>query len=85
MTPLSSRSVPLAIALASAAVLWTSPPALAGTATGESTRGQQAALQKALEQMPAGNTMTTYSCENVVQPMGETLHRCTIQWAPTPP
>jgi hypothetical protein len=59
-------------------------PAWAGSATATSSLGQQDAMKKARERMPAGAVMKRYECRDVVQPLVRTSHACTIHWDPVP-
>lgn len=78
-----------ALALASGLLLGPVPPlqpgaAQAGEASAQSSLGQEDAIQQALERMPAGNAMTNYRCEDLVQPLISSLYRCTVEWGPLP-
>lgn len=51
---------------------------IAGTVTVESNRGQQDALTRAREKMPAGATEQRFECRDIVEPMRVKFHQCTI-------
>ncbi|MEB3331307.1 MAG: hypothetical protein VKI83_02280 [Synechococcaceae cyanobacterium] len=75
---------PIAALPLAAVLLLAAGPSRAGEATARSALGQEDALQQALEQMPAGNAMNDYRCEEVVQPLISSLYSCTVQWGPLP-
>ena len=56
----------------------------AGSITVESKRGQQDALTRARQKMPADAIERRFECRDIVQPMVKKFHRCTIYWDSPP-
>ena len=60
------------------------PPAQAGSATADSIWDRKNALQRALEAMPAGATVTNQSCETLEVGLDNIRYRCTVWWSDPP-
>lgn len=56
-------------------------PVLAGSVTADSVWDQNDARQRALEQMPAGSTVTGTRCEVISVGMGNDRYRCTVDYS----
>jgi hypothetical protein len=59
-------------------------PAMAGSVTADSVWDQNDARQRALEQMPAGSTVTGTRCEVISVGMGNDRYRCTVEYSSSP-
>lgn len=57
-----------------------SGPALAGSATADSVWDRDNAQQRAMQQVPAGATVTSTRCEDVSVGMNTTRYRCTVEF-----
>lgn len=56
-------------------------PVLAGSVTADSVWDQNDARQRAMEQMPAGSTVTGTRCEVISVGMGNDRYRCTVEYS----
>lgn len=72
---------PLA-ALAGLALLLPGLPAWAGSATAESIWDRSHALQEAMQQVPAGATVTDQRCQELEVGLDNFRYRCTVEWQP---
>lgn len=59
-------------------------PAQAGSATADSIWDRKNALQRAMEAMPAGATVTKQNCETLEIGLDNTRYRCTVWWSDPP-
>ncbi|MCT0226244.1 hypothetical protein [Synechococcus sp. CS-1328] len=68
------------------AVLLSPSPAQAGSATAESVWNKANALQRAMQQMPSGATLTGQRCQEFGVGFDNTRYRCSVQYTtdPTP-
>ncbi len=57
-----------------------SGPALAGSATADSVWDRDNAKQRAMQQVPAGATVTSTRCEDFSVGMDNTRYRCTVEF-----
>ena len=71
-------------ALIGTVLLWPSP-AQAGSATAESVWDKSNALQRAMEQIPAGATVTGQRCEEFGVGFNNTRYRCSVEYTTNPP
>ncbi|MCP9916177.1 hypothetical protein [Cyanobium sp. ATX 6F1] len=62
-------------------------PALAGSVTADSVWDRTNATQRAMQQVPAGATVTTTRCQEISVGMDNSRYRCTVEFtaAPVPP
>ena len=67
-----------------AAALALGAPALAGSATADSIWDHKNALQRAMQAMPAGATLTNQRCETIEVGLDNIRYRCTVWWSDTP-
>jgi hypothetical protein len=74
----------LAAALLGAAVALPAA-AQAGSSTAESIWDRNNALQRAMQQLPAGATVTRQQCQDIGIRMDNIRYRCTVWWSTTPP
>ena len=56
-------------------------PVQAGSATADSIWDRKNALQRAMEAMPAGATVTNQSCETLEVGLDNIRYRCTVWWS----
>jgi hypothetical protein len=54
---------------------------MAGSVTADSVWDQNDARQRALEQIPAGSTVTGTRCEVISVGMGNDRYRCTVEYS----
>jgi hypothetical protein len=67
------------------AALWcVMPPAQAGSATADSIWDRKNALQRAMQAMPAGATVTKQNCQTLEIGLDNTRYRCTVWWSDAP-
>lgn len=59
-------------------------PARAGSATADSVWDRRNALQRALQQVPAGATVTGQHCLTIEVGLDNFRYRCTVEWTTTP-
>ena len=74
----------LALAVVAGAALAQGLPARAGSATADSIWDRKNALQRAMQGMPAGATLTKESCETIEVGLDNIRHRCTVWWSDPP-
>lgn len=55
-------------------------PARAGSATSESIWDRSHALQEALQQVPAGASVTDQRCQELEVGLDNLRYRCTVEW-----
>lgn len=67
-----------------AAVVALGAPALAGSATADSIWDRKNALERALQAMPAGATLTKQTCETLEIGLDNIRYRCTVWWSDPP-
>ncbi len=62
-------------------------PALAGSVSADSVWDRANATQRAMQQVPAGATVTTTRCQEISVGMDNFRYRCTVEYtaAPVPP
>ena len=59
-------------------------PVQAGSATADSIWDRQNALQRAMEAMPAGATVTQQNCQTLEIGLDNIRYRCTVWWSDAP-
>ena len=59
-------------------------PGRAGSATADSVWDRRNALQRALQQVPAGATVTGQHCLTIEVGLDNFRYRCTVEWTTTP-
>lgn len=74
----------LALAVVAGAVLAQGRPARAGSATADSIWDRKNALQRAMQAMPAGATLTNQRCETLEVGLDNLRYRCTVWWSDPP-
>ena len=79
---LQAALLPAAWMLALLAVL--APPGRAGSATADSIWDHRNALQRALQQVPAGATVTGQRCQTIEVGLDNFRYRCTVEWTTAP-
>ena len=86
MALLSARvSVSRLLVAAGIAALWgLMPSAQAGSATADSIWDRKNALQRAMEAMPAGATLTRQECQTLEVGLDNIRYRCTVWWSDAP-
>ena len=60
------------------------PSAHAGSSTADSIWDRSNALQRAMEAMPAGATVTKQNCQTLEIGLDNTRYRCTVWWNDPP-
>lgn len=69
------------VAVGIAALSALPPPAQAGSATADSIWDRKSALQRAMEAMPAGATLTRQECQTLEVGLDNIRYRCTVWWS----
>lgn len=72
-------SAPAALVFSLGALLLAGP-ARAGSATSESIWDRSHALQEALQQVPAGASVTDQRCQELEVGLDNLRYRCTVEW-----
>ena len=72
------------VAVAIAALGALPPPAQAGSATADSIWDRKNALQRAMEAMPAGATLSQQECQTLEVGLDNVRYRCTVWWSDPP-
>jgi hypothetical protein len=71
--------------ISAASLLLLGLPARAGSATAESIWDRSHALQEAMQQVPAGATVTDQRCQELEVGLDNFRYRCTVEWrSPAP-